>query len=257
MTVDPREVQEILTRVRGRYGSAEAVTETPARPPRSPAPAAAAPLHPPPPAKARSVGAEGIFETVDEAVEAAGKAFAEYRGLGLDQRFVIIDAVRRAMERDARELAEMAHEETGLGRADDKEIKNLLVTRKTPGPEELTPQAVTGDRGMTVTEYAPFGVIAAITPTTNPTSTVINNTLATVSAGNAIVFNFPPAAKSVSSENVRRINRAIVGAGGPPDLVCAIPQPTIESAQELMRHRGVRLLLVTGGLPARVGEIQV
>ena len=253
--VDSREIEEILARVRGRYGSA------------APEPAAAKAIPAPPtvtvsstaaPAasgKTRSPGAEGIFKTVDAAVAAANQAFLEYRELGLDRRFVIIDAVRRAMERDARELAEMAHRETGLGRADDKEIKNLLVTRKTPGPEELTPQAVTGDRGMTVTEYAPFGVIAAITPTTNPTSTVINNAISTVSAGNAVVFNFHPAAKEVSTENVRRINRAIVAAGGPPNLVCGIPEPTIESAQELMRHRGIRLLLVTGG-PAVVREAQ-
>jgi acyl-CoA reductase-like NAD-dependent aldehyde dehydrogenase len=100
---------------------------------------------------------------VDQAVRAANEAFLEYREMGLDRRFQVIDAVRRAMEADSRELAQMARDETGLGRAEDKEIKNLLVTRKTPGPEDLTPQATTGDRGMTVTEYAPFGVIAAIT----------------------------------------------------------------------------------------------
>ena len=106
---------------------------------------------------------------------------------------------------------------------------------------------------MTVTEFAPWGVIGAITPTTNPTSTIINNTIATLSAGNAIVFNVHPGAKAVSVENVRRLNRAILDAGGPSNLVCAIPQPTIESAQELMNHSGVRLLLVTGG-PAVVKE---
>jgi acyl-CoA reductase-like NAD-dependent aldehyde dehydrogenase len=100
---------------------------------------------------------------------------------------------------------------------------------------------------MTVTEYAPFGVVAAITPTTNPTATIINNTIAIVSAGNALVFNAHPNAKGVSAENVRRINRVVVAAGGPENLVTTVDEPTIESAQELMRHPRVRLLMVTGG----------
>ncbi len=132
----------------------------------------------------------------------------------------------------------MAQVETGLGRTEDKTEKNRLVTAKTPGPEDLEPTVVTGDQGMTVTEYAPFGVVAAITPTTNPTATIINNTIAIVAAGNALVFNAHPNAKGVSAENVRRINRAVVAAGGPENLVTTVDEPTIESAQQLMRHRG-------------------
>ncbi len=190
---------------------------------------------------------DGIYATVDEAVAAAGKAFAAYRDMGLDKRRVIIDAVRRAMLENAERLARMAHEETGLGRADDKVRKNVLVTTKTPGPEDLEQETATGDQGMVMTEYAPYGVIAAITPTTNPTSTIINNTISIVSAGNAVVFNVHPNARRVSAENIRLINRAITGAGGPPDLATAVPEPTIDSAKELMHHPGVRVLLVTGG----------
>jgi acyl-CoA reductase-like NAD-dependent aldehyde dehydrogenase len=231
--VDRREVQEIIHRVRLRYAGEEPV---PSVPPGS------------------EVGGEcGVFSEVGEAVEAARTAFESYRELGLEARVRIIAAVREAMEREARTLAQRAHAETGLGRPEDKEIKNLLVTRKTPGPEDLAPAARTGDQGMTVTEFAPFGVIAAITPTTNPTATVINNTIATVSAGNAVVFNAHPYAKAVSAELVDLINRAIVGAGGPLNLVCATREPTIASAQELMNHPGIRLLLVTGG-PAVVQE---
>ncbi|HSK07330.1 MAG TPA: aldehyde dehydrogenase, partial [Acidimicrobiia bacterium] len=103
------------------------------------------------------------------------------------------------------------------------------------------------DAGMMVTEYAPFGVIGSITPTTNPTSTIINNSIAMVSAGNAVTFNVHPNARMVSVENVQILTRAIIGAGGPPDLVTAIPSPTLESAKELMNHPEVRVLLVTGG----------
>jgi aldehyde dehydrogenase len=190
---------------------------------------------------------DGIFGSIDEAVAAAARAFRAYGQTGLDGRKVIIAAVREAMLEHAEHLAEMAHAETGLGRAADKVVKNRLVTTKTPGPEDLELEAVTGDRGMMVTEFAPFGVVASITPSTNPTSTVINNTIAILSAGNALVFNVHPNAKRVSAETIRLMNRAIVAAGGPADLVTSVPTPTIESAQELMHHQDVRLLLVTGG----------
>ncbi|MGH2659052.1 MAG: aldehyde dehydrogenase family protein [Actinomycetota bacterium] len=190
---------------------------------------------------------EGIFATIDEAVAAASRAFQAYGRIGLDGRKRIVASIRGAMLENAERLAEMAHAETGLGRAADKARKNVLVTTKTPGPEDLESEAATGDQGMMVTEFAPFGVVAAITPTTNPTSTVINNTISIISAGNAVVFNVHPNAKRVSAENVRLINRAIVAGGGPENLVAAIPEPTIDSAKELMHHADVRLLLVTGG----------
>jgi acyl-CoA reductase-like NAD-dependent aldehyde dehydrogenase len=100
---------------------------------------------------------------------------------------------------------------------------------------------------MMVTEYAPYGVVASITPTTNPTSTIINNSISIVSAGNAAVFNVHPNAAMVSVENIKLLNRAIVAAGGPPNLITATPQPTLESAREVMHHPDVRVLLVTGG----------
>jgi acyl-CoA reductase-like NAD-dependent aldehyde dehydrogenase len=190
---------------------------------------------------------EGIFATVDDAVEAAGNAFREYDGMPLEGRKKVIDAIRASMFEHAGELARHAHRETGLGRFEHKLIKNRLVTRKTQGTEVLTPHAVTGDDGLTLTEYAPYGVIGAITPTTNPTSTIICNTIAMLAAGNSIVFNVHPNARECSMANVRLLHRAIVGAGGPPNLVTAVAEPTIESAQELMGHRGVRLLAVTGG----------
>ena len=190
---------------------------------------------------------EGVFASVDDAVAAATTAYRQFDGMTLQGRHRIIDAIREAMFEHAGDLAEHAHRETGLGRPEHKLIKNRLVTRKTSGPEVLTPQAVTGDDGLTLTEYAPYGVIGAITPTTNPTSTIICNTIAMVAAGNSIVFNVHPNARECSMANVRLLHRAIVGAGGPENLVTAVAEPTIESAQELMQHKGVRLLAVTGG----------
>jgi len=238
MSIDSREVQSILERVRARYG-VDAPPDGPAEPTRVD--------------HADLAEGEGVYATVDRAVDASLVAFEAFRDAGLDARHRIITSIREAMRRDGDELAQMAHAETGLGRAEDKKIKNRLVTEKTLGPEDLEPHAVTGDHGMTVTEFAPFGVIGAITPTTNPTSTIINNSIAALSAGNTLVFNVHPNAKGVSVENVRRINRAIAAVGGPPDLITVMPRPTIESAQELMRHPNVRILLVTGG-PGVVDE---
>jgi aldehyde dehydrogenase len=235
--IDPQEVSAIVERVRARTGGGAAAS--PAGPPAA-APRAGGNAAP-------SGGREGVFERVEDAVSAAAAAYERYHEAGLGQRQTVIEAIRQAMRAHGRHLAERAHAETGLGRAEDKVLKNQLVTEKTPGPEELAPEVRTGDHGMNVTEFAPYGVIASITPTTNPTSTIINNTIAILSAGNAVVFNAHPNAKEVSAENVALLNRAIVGAGGPPNLVTAVAEPTVESARSLMRHPRVRLLLVTGG----------
>ena len=190
---------------------------------------------------------DGIHATIDEAVKAARRAFMTHRDLGLEKRKTIVESMRAAMLREGERLAYMAAEETQIGRAEDKVIKNRLVTIKTPGPEDLEPHVVTGDAGMMITEYAPYGVVASITPTTNPTSTVINNSISIVSAGNAAVFNVHPNAAMVSVENIKLLNRAIVAAGGPTDLITATLHPTLESAREVMHHPEVRVLLVTGG----------
>ena len=226
------EIQEIIARVQARLGEAG---EAGVR--------AAADLA----AASEVEHGDGIHADVEAAVAAAGRAFREFQTIGLDGRRRIIDSVREQMLREGERLARMAHAETGLGRFPDKVAKNHLVTTKTPGPEDLETATVTGDHGMMITEWAPFGVVGAITPTTNPTSTIINNAIAIVSAGNSVVFNVHPNAKRVSAENVRLLNRAVVAAGGPPDLVTAIPEPTIDSAKQVMHHPGVRVLLVTGG----------
>ncbi len=233
-TLSEAEIQGIIDRVRGRLESAPA-----ARPATSLA------------AQSELAGdielGDGIHLDVDGAVAAARKAQDTYSRMGLRTRHTIIDAIRVEMLRQAENLAMLAHTETGLGRYEDKVIKNRLVTTKAPGPEDLEPEAVTGDAGMTVTEWSPVGLVGAITPTTNPTSTIINNTISILSAGNAVVFNVHPNAKKCSAENVRLLNRAIVGAGGPPDLVTAVSVPTLASAKALMAHPDVRVLLVTGG----------
>jgi acyl-CoA reductase-like NAD-dependent aldehyde dehydrogenase len=194
-----------------------------------------------------STEATGAFENVNAAVQAARQAFHQFEAQTLALRNDIIDSIRETMAREGDALAREAHEETGLGRTDDKIVKNRLVTRKTPGTEDLPPTARTGDRGLTLMEPAPFGVIAAITPCTNPTSTIICNTIGMLAAGNSVVFNVHPAAKHVSLRTVALLNEAVTRVGGPPNLVTTVAEPTIESAQALMQHPDVRLLVVTGG----------
>ena len=189
----------------------------------------------------------GIFATVDEAVQAAREAQPIFVALPLAVRAKIIESIRQTMLENNEALARVAHEETGLGRVEDKVVKNRLVTEKTPGLEELYPRSVTGDHGLTLVEPAPFGVIGAITPCTNPTSTIICNTIGMVASGNTVVFNAHPLAKRCSVNTVALLNKAIVAAGGPRNVVTCLAEPTIETAQQIMGHPAVRLLVVTGG----------
>ena len=234
--LNDQDVKAIIERVKGRVAAVESSGRS------GPALAASDEI-----AAYEAQLGEGIYPTIDAAVAAARRAFTQFRDMGLDGRRAIVDAMRESMLREGERLAYMACEETGLGRADDKILKNRIVTLGTPGPEDLDPHAVTGDDGMMVTEWAPYGVIGSISPTTNPTSTIINNSIAMISAGNAVTFNVHPSAKDVSVENIQLLNRAIMSAGGPPDLITAIAEPTLDSAKRLMSHPDVPVLLVTGG----------
>lgn len=189
----------------------------------------------------------GVFGTVDQAMDAGSRAQLTLAALPLEKRREIIANVRRRCAEDVHTLASKAHEETGLGRVEDKVKKNLLVIHKTPGPEILQPEAWTGDDGLTLLERAPFGVIAAITPCTNPTETIICNGIGMVSGGNAVVFNVHPSAKRTSAYCVDLINRAVIEVGGPENLFSCVGDPTIESANQVMRHKTTAMVVVTGG----------
>jgi len=191
---------------------------------------------------------DGLFHDPESAVNAALQAYEQLDGMPLERRKHMIAAMRTVAREYAEVLAQFAVEETGMGRFEDKTQKNLLVAEKTPGPEFLETMAWTGDNGLTITEYAPYGVIASITPTTNPTSTIINNSISMVSAGNAVAFNAHPGAKRCSAYTIQLLNQAIQHAGGPANLLTCVFDPTIESAQALMVHKRVRLLVVTGGI---------
>ena len=194
-----------------------------------------------------SAGGQGIFVDVSAAIQAASAAQRKLMEYTLEDRGRFIDAMREAARANARKLAEIAHEETGYGHVEDKVAKNLLAANKTPGTEDLKTLACSGDNGLMLTEMAPFGVIGAITPSTNPTATVINNGIGMVAGGNAVVFNPHPGAKKASIETIRVMNQAVVAAGGPDNLLCAPEEPTMDTSAVIMSSPVVKLLVVTGG----------
>lgn len=194
-----------------------------------------------------SVADGPVFETVDEAVKSAGEAQKYFQSLGLEKRDKIICAIREVSRINAARWAKMAVEETKMGRVEDKIRKNLLVANKTPGVEDLRSLSYTGDKGLTLIEFAPFGTVAAITPSTNAVATIISNAIAILSAGNSVVFSPHPLAKDCVGDAVSILDKAIVSAGGPENLVTTIFNPTQESTKYLLSHDKINMSIVTGG----------
>lgn len=187
----------------------------------------------------------GIFHRLEDAVAEATLA---QRQLGTRaMRALVIAAIRQAGQQYALELAQMAVSETGMGRVEDKVAKNISQAKLTPGIECLSPAAVAGDHGLTLIENAAWGVVASVTPSTNPAATVINNAISLIASGNTVVFAPHPAAKKVSQHAVTLLNEAIIAAGGPKNTMVTVAEPNIEVAQQLFRYPGIRLLVVTGG----------
>jgi propionaldehyde dehydrogenase len=189
----------------------------------------------------------GVFSDINVAVLAAVVAFKEFIALPLDTRSKIIENIRKVALQKNESMSEMAWRETGLGRTEDKIAKNILGILKTPGVEDIKPEAFSDEHGLTLVENAPYGVIGSITPTTNSTVTIISNAIGMLAAGNTVVFNPHPATKNVSAYIIDFINRAVMEAGGPCNVVSCIENPTIESARTLMTHTQVAILVVTGG----------
>lgn len=194
---------------------------------------------------AASGGDFGLFDHLEDAVSAAEAAYPKVNTIAMREK--VIAAIRAAGVQHAEMLARMAVEETGMGRVADKITKNVLEAERTPGTECLSPMAITGDLGLTLIENAPWGVIASVTPSTNPAATVINNSISMIAGGNAIVFAPHPGAKRTSQKAIQLLNQAIVAATGIENLLVAVKEPTIEVAQQLFSHPRVKLLVVTGG----------
>ena len=189
----------------------------------------------------------GIYEDMNEAIKAAEAGYRAIRSMSVEERERIITEIRKRTREDAPIMAELGVAETGMGRVDHKRAKHLLVADKTPGTEDIVSAAKTGDNGLTLVEMAPFGVVGAITPSTNPSETVICNSIGMIAAGNGVVFNPHPNAIATSNYAVDLVNRACKAAGGPDVLVCSMKKPTMESAAIMQSHASIRLLVCTGG----------
>ena len=189
----------------------------------------------------------GVFDDMNDAIAAAQEAYKAVRAMSVEKREQLITEIRRLTRAEAHIMAEIGVKETGMGRVDHKTAKHMLVADKTPGTEDIVSNAKTGDYGLTLVEMAPFGVVGAITPSTNPSETVICNSIGMIAAGNGVVFNPHPNAIAASNYAVDLVNRASKTMGGPEILVCSMKKPTLESAAIMQSHPLIRLLVCTGG----------
>jgi aldehyde dehydrogenase len=242
--VDAALVREIVQEVLGRLSRpAAAAGGTGAAPPS----ASGAPSAPSARARAAAGGPRhGVFRDADEACAAAAEAQKQLCGHGMAGRARAIEIVRRLLAENAREWGRIELEETRIGRFDHKVEKLQLVTR-VPGTEALHPSGTTGDHGLTLEEHTPFGVIAAITPSTHSIPTVAANLINMVAAGNAVVFNPHPSAARCAALAVRTFNQAIHRELGIENLACILEEPTLDGFKALCDSELVALLCVTGG----------
>jgi len=191
-------------------------------------------------------GKHGVFQDAEEACAAAHGAFLQLKEKGMAARAKVVEIVKTLAEANAQEWGRIELEETKIGRLDHK-IEKLKIIKLVPGVEWLHPDASSGDHGITLEEYTPFGVVAAITPSTHSVPTLSGNIVNIVAAGNAVVFNAHPAGARCAALAVREYNKAIEREVGIENLVTIIEQPTLESFKAICSHEAVRLLCVTGG----------
>ena len=181
------------------------------------------------------------------AAEAAQTRLAEFSQSQLD---AIVEAVARAFAKEAPMLAELAVRETGFGNVEDKITKNLFASEKvaeavremkTVGVLRELPEKRLWEIGV------PVGVIAAIVPSTNPTSTVCYKAMIALKSGNAIVFSPHPKAIACTRKAAQIVEEAAERAGAPAGAVGCLSIPSLDGCQELMKAEPVRLILATGG----------
>lgn len=191
----------------------------------------------------------GVFDNINEAIEAADKAQKQLYNLSIDERDRFADVIRETVlkEENLNLISKMAVEETEIGRVSDKIIKNKVAATKTPGKEDLKTNALTGSNGLMLEEFCPFGVIGSITPTTNPTETIISNSISMIVGGNSVVFSPHPRAKKTSITLIKMLNKALVESGAPDNLITMVKEPSIDATNDMMKHPKIRLLVATGG----------
>src|SRR4051794_16093982 len=187
---------------------------------------------------------------IDELVSRATKALAGYAALTQEQIDHIVKKASVAALSQHGPLATLAVEETGRGVFEDKAVKNVFacehIAHSLSGLK--TVGVISRDDVNGIVEIAePVGVVCAVTPVTNPTSTTVFKALIALKTRNPVVFAFHPAAQRCSAEAARVVRDAAIAAGAPPDCIQWVEAPSIEATQTLMRHPGVAVILATGG----------
>lgn len=191
-------------------------------------------------------GKHGIFTRVCSASEAANEAFLKLKDLGYEGRKKVIAIVKDICLSNAEAWGKFELEETKIGRLDHK-IAKLQIVKDVPGAEWLHPDAMSGDYGITLEEYAPFGVIGAILPVTHSIPTLTGNVINIVAAGNAVVFNPHPGGAKSAALAVEAYNKAIERELGIDNLICTIESPSIETFDSLCQNDKIGMLAITGG----------
>lgn len=189
----------------------------------------------------------GIFKDIETAVNKAYVAQQIYNDCTLEKRREIICQIRKNLIEYIEEMAEKTVVETKMGRVKDKILKNRLAIEKTPGVEDLGTEVFTGDDGLTIVELSAFGVLGSVTPVTNPTETIINNTIGALAGGNSIVFCPHPSAENICLWLIKKLNEIITSVGGPENLVTSASEAVKENVEKLFFHEKISLLIITGG----------
>jgi aldehyde dehydrogenase len=198
-------------------------------------------------AAASDDGGFGVYDDMNQAVEAADRSFHKLRDGGFVARKAAIGAIRKLSAERARDWGKIEFEETKIGRLDHKIEKLRICADLVPGVEFLERTAFSGDFGLTIIDFAPWGVIGAVTPSTHSVPTLTGNAINMIAAGNAVVFNTHPAACGCAAVAVRAYNEAIFHATGISDLLTTVRRPTLDTFNQMCAHPAVLLLCVTGG----------
>ncbi len=189
----------------------------------------------------------GVYEKMEDAVAAAQSSYVKLREAGVSARKKAIAVIRRICVQNAKSWGEIELAETKIGRLDHKIEKLRACAELVPGVEMLERMAFSGDFGLTIIDFAPWGVIGAVTPSTHSVPTLTGNAINMLAAGNAIVFNTHPSACQVAALAIRAYNEAIFQEIGISDLLTTVVKPTLQTFEAMCKHPDVKLLCITGG----------
>jgi len=192
-------------------------------------------------------GQDGVFDRMEDAIAASKRAFEDFKKYSIRDHERLISILRRVTLDYAEEFSKMTFEETGMGDYKDKILKHKNCAKNSPGTEDLVSRSWSGERGVALEEFAPYGIIGAITPSTHPVPTLVNNIIIMCAGGNTVVFNAHPGAKKVTTHALQVYHKAVVAGGFPDNLFTCVKNPTIDTATTMFNHPDVPFLAITGG----------